>query len=73
MKLNSKTEPAFKPVEFTITFETQEEINLIHKLMKRNVTVPSVVYGHYAKEPKEQQQLSTLMGSISNALNKHVL
>lgn len=72
MKITSTTEPTFKPVTFTITFESQEEISLLHNLMKRNVTVPNVVYDYYDTAPKEQQQLSTLMGSISNALNKHL-
>ena len=51
----------FKPVTFEITFETQEEINLIENMLSWDVSIPEVVY---TENPVLQASLGKIMQEI---------
>lgn len=45
MKFNTQSEDnTFKPVDVTITFESQEEINTIKNFLWYNTSIPSIAY-----------------------------
>lgn len=45
MKFTKQPEDTgFKPVDVTITFESQEEINTIKKFLWYNTSIPSIAY-----------------------------
>jgi hypothetical protein len=69
MKFNDKEiPPVFTPVEITITFESQEELEMIHEIMKRNVTVPDLIY---QRSSVRYVRLQNVMADFSSAVFKH--
>lgn len=61
----TETQQNFKPVTLHIQIESQEELKILSKLFKYDVSVPEEVF----KDDKPKQtRLSELMGSIHDKL-----
>jgi len=67
MKVQTKKEPVeFKPVTVTITFETQEELNVFTTMCEMNVTVPNALSSYLNSD--QRPRLTYVLNCIYNSI-----
>ena len=60
MQVKIKQEPkVFKPVTLEITFETEEEIEMLDDMLGWNISIPRIVYEHNQDKRTALQDLMT--------------
>ncbi len=68
MKVEVQTEKKFNPVIMQITFESQDEIDILKHMLGFNVTVPDAIY-HPDRYPEKNEKLHYLMNQIRKYLS----
>ena len=60
MQVKIKQEPeVFTPITLEITFETEEEIEMLDDMLGWNLTIPAIVYKHNGDKRTALQDLMT--------------
>ena len=60
MQVKIKQEPeVFTPITFEITFETEEEIEMLDDMLGWNLSIPRIVYEHNQDKRTSLQDLMT--------------
>lgn len=60
MQVKIKQEPkVFEPVTLEITFETEEEIEMLENMLGWNLSIPAIVYEHNKDKRTALQNLMT--------------
>ena len=58
MQVKIKQEPeVFTPITLEITFETEEEIEMLDDMLGWNISIPGIVYGHNQSKRTSLQDL----------------
>lgn len=67
MKVTTDADNTFRPITFSITVETQEELKVLSDLMGMDVSVPAEVYPH---DIEKKELLSNLMYQLYHVFTK---
>lgn len=65
MKVQKTQEKVFTPIQLNLTFETQEEYEVFHTMLRWNATIPSTVY---ARDEPKHNILKDVMNNIAETM-----